>query len=50
MRGAVHQEGTADRPGMPTIRKVGVMEVLLLGAAWVGNGDIVQDPALDSGT
>lgn len=50
MRGAVHQEGTADRPGMPTSRKVGVIEVLLLGAAWVGNVDILQDPTLNSET
>lgn len=49
MRGTVHQEGTADRPGMPTSRKVGVIDVLLLGAAWMENVDIVQDPTLNSG-
>lgn len=49
MRGIAHQEGTADRPGMPTSRKVGAIEVLVLGAEWVRNVDIVQDPALNSG-
>lgn len=32
MSGIVHQEGAADRPGMPTNKKVGAIEVLL-GAA-----------------
>lgn len=49
MSGIVHQEGTADRPGMPTNKKVGAIEVLL-GAAWLGNVDIVLDPTLNSGT
>lgn len=48
MSGIVHQEGTADRPGMPTNRKVGAIEVLLW-TAWL-NVDIVQDPTLNSGT
>lgn len=44
MRGTAHQEGTADRPGRPTSRKVGAIEELALGAEWVRNVDILQDP------
>ena len=49
MRGIAHQEGTADRPGRPTNRKVGAIEVLVLGAEWVRNADILRDPTLNSG-
>ena len=49
MRGTAHQEGTADRPGRPTNRKVGAIEVLAFRVEWVRNVDILQDPTLNSG-
>lgn len=49
MRGTAHQEGTADRPGRLTNRKVGAIEVLAFRVEWVRNVDILQDPTLNSG-
>lgn len=34
MSGIVHQEGTADRPGMPTNKKLGATEVLSGLTGW----------------
>ena len=43
MRGTDHQDGAASRPGRPTNRKVGAINVLMFEVSWADNGDIVQD-------
>jgi hypothetical protein len=48
MRGNVHQDGAVDGPGMPTRRKVEVIELLLLETVSVESVDIVQDHVLNS--